>query len=260
MAKPAPIVTLYDTGDEPVTNTGIIATVLERRHSYIMKLVRDHLSDLGKYGAVQVQMRLLPNAGKRKVEVALLNEYQFGYLLMQMRQTKTDSDKVKAARHEFVQAFRKMRRMLKRAGLMHKDLEWQTPRQGLKAATPLRSAAVRNYVNYAVAQGSERYRSAPEWAYINITRAVYKRVVEIDPSVKDYHSLRELMLPAQLIFLAQAEHVVDTALRDGMRRSVHYKGVYAHAMQRLDMWAEVMGVEPTPLPDADTDASPALLR
>jgi len=239
--KPTPLVTL--TGNTPTTTTAIIATALKRRHSYLVDVVRRELPTLNRMGATTFELQLL---NSKRVEVAVLNRAHYGYLLTQLRGLNKEGDRVREAQIEFAVAFDKMATILEGAKILHRDDAWIAPRLELKAATKHRSDAVQDFINYAIAQGSKGYRSNPERGYILFTKMAQSAVVTIPPDLAKANP-RELMSALQLVRLAQAEQVIDVALRDGMRRSLPYKDVYRLAKSRLAAWADLFGVAIEPL-------------
>ena len=96
-------------GNVPVTNSVIIAQVLNRPHHGVIQLVRSHESSLHEFGQLAFQMRVMTERGHgERAEVAILNEQQATLLISFMSNTP----KVVDFKIKLVKAFYDMRMKL----------------------------------------------------------------------------------------------------------------------------------------------------
>lgn len=106
-ANAVSLVTL--NGNQPVTNSVIIAQVLNRPHHGVIQLVRSHESSLREFGQLAFQMRVMTARGHgERAEIAILNEQQATLLISFMSNTP----KVVDFKIRLVKAFYEMRKKL----------------------------------------------------------------------------------------------------------------------------------------------------
>ena len=151
--------------------------------------------------------------------------------------------KGKQARRYFLDCERRLLRLAKRHARQAEDramAEWQQMRLEGKDARRHETDAIKEFVEYATAQGSanaSRY-------YCNLTKMTHKALFLVEQGLGRPGSLRDMLNGMQLTFLATAEYVAANALRDGMTTDLPYKDIYLLAKVRVESYAATVGRTP----------------
>jgi Rha family phage regulatory protein len=119
-----------------------------------------------------------------------------------------------------------------------KNLLWQQDRQSGKLARRAETDTVKDFVEYAISQGSTQ---APRY-YGLITTATYKALFLIQDKFPG--SFRDMLDGAQLLFLGTAEHLAQRAIAEGMAKGLFYKDVFQLAKRRLETLGSAVGITP----------------
>lgn len=195
-----------------------LASHLDTRHRTILESIDKyihHFKDISEVPfKTEPQKEARKQGGKSLIRYALLSEDQCYFLLTLMR----NNEKVVALKLNLVKAFRDARKKL-----AERDIARINGKEVRRAETD----AIKALVEYAKAAGS----SSPEMYYMTITKMTNK-ALGIEPAQRDAMDHRQLQL------LRIAETMVDIAIRDGIKASMHYKDVYALCRDRVQ---EIVG-------------------
>lgn len=212
---------------EPRTDTLVIARETKVAHKAVIQLVRNYISDLEEFGVVAFQIANsafeMANSKRsnqgRPTEYATLNEPQSMLIMTYMKNTAIVRDFKKRLIREFMR--------MKQALLNKFNLSWQQMRLDGKAARKSETDTIKVFVQYAIAQGSQN----ASMYYSRITSMTNKALFFVaSASPKPFRDLLDSM---QLNFLTTAENVIEVALQEGMRRSLHYKEIYQLCRDRV---------------------------
>lgn len=216
--------------DVPVVSTIDIFEVMGyTEHRNLKKVIDSHKCSFEEFGHLRFEVANKKGRG-RSTKVYLLNEEQFTFLAMMMRNT----DEVVKLKVRIAKEFIRMKQTLANIVSQQKDPNWLDARKDGKAIYHQKSDVIKDFVDYAKAQGS----TSAERYYSNLATMENKALFFIDAK---YKNLREIMTIRQLMLVATADQAVEKALQDGMDQNLHYKEIYKLAKDRVIAFAEIMG-------------------
>lgn len=134
----------------------------------------------------------------------------------------------------FIVAFNKLEKML----LTDKGALWALKRYENKMVRKPLTDAIKEFVAYAIEQGSESYRNNPGIAYANFTKMEYKALFLVSKNVA---GIRDKLSMFDLSTLSIAERGVRKVLQDEMAKGTHYKDIYQIAKEKVESLAELVG-------------------
>ena len=199
-------------------------------HRALKKVIESNADAFEEYGVVRFEMQK-PNAkGGRPTKGYLLNEDQFILLVLLARNSKEVIQlKIRVAKE-----FKRMKQTISNLIAQRQNPDWQNVRSDGKAVYLQKSDVIKEFVDYAKAQGS----TSAERYYSNLATMENKALFFIE---RKYKNMREIMTIKQLMQVATADQVVEKALNDGMTDNLHYKDIYKLAKSRVISFAEIIG-------------------
>lgn len=202
-----------------------------KEHRNLKETIDKHIDQFTEFGVVRFETVKPTGAkGGRPVKCYLLNEDQFTFLAMLMKNTpEVVAIKVKVAR-EFI----RMRQTIANLIAQRKDPNWQNVRSDGKAVYIQKTDVIKQFVDYATNQGS---KSASMY-YTNLAKMENQALFFIEAK---YKNLREIMTIKQLMQAATADDVIEKAIKEGMEAGMHYKDIYALAKERIIAFANIIG-------------------
>ena len=212
-----------------VTTSLTLSEGVKYEHRTVLKLIREHLNDLHEFGTLALGVR---KSRGRPTEYYKLNELQV-YFLMTLMQ---NNEKVTRFKKELIKEFGRMRNALLSIQINHQNQEWQQLRLEGKAVRRETTDAIKDFVEYAVKQGSKnaiRY-------YSNISKMENKALFILE---QKFENVREVLNNHQLSTLKTADRIVYETLHEGMERNMDYKDIYKLAKERVETLATL--VKPT---------------
>lgn len=215
---------------ELVTTTEVIAKRTNVQHKNVIEQVREYKTDLEEFGIIAFETR--KNRSGKPTEFCVLNESQTYYLLTLMR----NNEVVIKFKKELVKEFMRMRKSLIQIHVQHQNKEWQQARLDGKAIRKETTDAIKDFVEYAVKQGS---KNAVTY-YSNISKMENKALFILE---QKFDNIREVLNNHQLSTIRMADRIVYEALQEGMERSMNYKDIYKMAKERVESLATL--VKPT---------------
>lgn len=216
----------------PVISTfDLFSMVGYSEHRNLKQTIDDHIDSFNEFGVMRFETVKPKNSkGGRPVKAYLLNEDQFTFLAMLMRNTpEVVKLKVRVAK-EFI----RMRQTISNLVAQRNDPDWQNVRSDGKAVYIQKTDVIKEFVDYATSQGS---KSASNY-YQNLAKMENNALFFIEAK---YKNLREIMTIKQLMQIATADDVVEKAIKEGMEQNLHYKEIYKLAKSRVVSFANIIG-------------------
>lgn len=217
--------------DEPRAGTKLIADGFKRQHKDVLKLVHRYEKRFLRYGDLKRKTLKSGEKGGRPGEEFLLNQGQFMFLGTLFRNS---NDEVLDFKENLVAQFIELRDRLIKAKAQRGNKDWNLARDFGKESRRLETYAIKEFVEYAKAQGS---RSAQMY-YNNITRMMNGLLFIAEGKFKN---LRDVATPQQLMTISSAEVIITKGLRDGMKAKIFYKEIYKDVKSRVMQFAELHG-------------------
>ena len=210
----------------PVTTSLIISECTNIEHSSVIKLIRNHLKDLEKFGTCRFEIQKTKG---RPVVFAYLNEQQTTLLITFMR----NSEIVINFKIKLVEEFYKMKNVISKISERQTDEDWKRNRSIGKTARKEETDIIKNFVEYAKAQGSTK----AEMYYANISKMENKGLFLIQEKFKN---IREVLTGQQLQVLCSADQIVKNAIKEGMTKNMNYKDIYILAKERIEIFSTII--------------------
>lgn len=200
-------------------------------HRNLKETIDAHIDAFNEFGVLRFEtVKPKGEKGGRPVKCYLLNEDQFTFLAMLMKNTK----EVVLLKAKIAKEFIRMRQTLANLVAQQKDPNWQNVRADGKAVYLQKTDIIKQFVEYATAQGSQ---SANKY-YVNLATMENKALFFIEAK---YKNLREIMTIKQLMQVATADDVIEKALKEGMDSGMNYKDIYQLARERVIAFANIIG-------------------
>jgi len=214
----------------PVTSSLVISKGTDNEHRSVLRLIKKHKQSLEVFGILRFEItKPKGEKGGRPQEVFYLNEQQTTLLLTFM----SNSEIIVRFKTALVSDFYKLRNALMQVELNHQNNEWLRLRNEGKAIRLETTDVIKNFVEYAVKQGSTnavRY-------YSNITKMENKALFIME---QKFPNIREVLNNQQLATLRVADKMVMDTLQEGMELNLHYKNIYSIAKDRIEKFAELV--------------------
>ncbi|AUM58654.1 putative regulatory protein Rha [Plesiomonas phage phiP4-7] len=218
--------------DVPVVSTfDLFARMGYKEHRNLKETIDKHLLQFEQFGVMRFETaKPKGEKGGRPVKCYLLNEDQFTFLAMLMKNTP----EVVALKVKIAKEFIRMRSTLARLVAQRQDPSWQNVRSDGKAVYLQKTDIIKQFVDYATSQGS---KSAGMY-YTNLAKMENNALFFIEAK---YKNLREIMTIKQLMQVATADDVIEKAIKEGMDSGMHYKDIYQLAKDRVIAFANIIG-------------------
>ncbi len=221
-----------------LTDSQIIARVLGIKHKKVMLAIErlfhnyPDLRVLQKHpqsGTEYIRLEQRNYHGK-DFEAAVMNRECFTLLFMRF-----ETPKAREMQREFNHAFYEMERRLLQTEANGKDQAWIASRSAGKIGRKEETDTIKEFVDYATAQGSK----SAQFYYKHITMATYRALellVQRKPKLRDalsHYELAELLL---------AERLVTVKLAEYMAKGRNYKDIYETVGDDLMAYASVIKI------------------
>jgi len=218
-------------GKQAFTTSIAIAEGCGLSHASVIKLIRKHQSHFEAFAPLrfEIQVEKRAHGGGSPTEYAVLTEDQATFAITLFR----NNEIVIRFKVALVKAFRTALNELQRVRYQQLELDWQEQRSTGKTTRRELSGVIRQFVDYARAQGSQH----AERYYSIITRMEYRALF---PTEKVDHGLRDRLTAAQIARLTSAEVIAENALLDGMQQRLPYYSIYPLAKTRVEQFAGLM--------------------
>lgn len=173
---------------------------------------------------------------KRNKKNPCYNLTRDGFSFLCMGFTGKEAAKWKEA---YINAFNQMEaELLKQQEKRESKIAWEQARLQGKATRRDITDTIKEFVEYAEAQGSKSARMY----YPNITKMEYAALEIIEKGSKIPDNFRDTLDRMDLCFLMAAEQVAQLAIGKGMRDGLHYKEIYQLAKQQVQDYADAIRI------------------
>ena len=218
--------------DVPVVSTfDLFSKMGYKEHRMLKKVITENLAAFEEFGFLQLQVQKpTKKEGGRPSESYLLNEDQFILLVLLAKNSPESVElKIRVSRE-----FKRMKRTIANLLAQRQDPSWQNVRSDGKAVYLQKTDVIKQFVDYATAQGSV---SASKY-YMQLAKMENNALFFIEAK---YSNLREIMTIKQLMQVATADDVIEKAIKEGMEAGMHYKDIYTLAKERIVSFANIIG-------------------
>ena len=225
------LVELYQGKEARVSTFLIFNGFGYTEHRAFKKLISKNMDSFLKYGQIFEAFQNALNKKRGGQDKSyFLNEDQF-MLLVAVSKTTPGSLVLKM---RIIDEFFRMRKMLAKLASTRSSEEWQNLRKDGKAVYLQKTDVIKQFVDYATAQGS---KSASMY-YTNLAQMENKALFLIE---QKYQNVREVLNIKQLMQVATADQIIEKALGDGIKQELPYKEIYALAKDRVIQFSEILG-------------------
>lgn len=215
---------------EVFCDSQMVAEKFDHRHLYIMGAIRKLIADVeGIKGAKSLPLNFIETEREyrgQKFKVYLMDRRAFSLLSMRFQGAKALEWQVR-----FNDAFYLMERQLLLEQNNKGNAHWVTQREQGKIARKDETDTIKEFVEYATAQGSQNAK----FYYKHVTLACYKCLQLIE---SEKPKLRDTLDIMELNQLALAEHLAEKSLKKHMASGEHYKAIFSLVKADLEKFAD----------------------
>lgn len=219
-------------GKNVFCDSSLVAEKFKKEHKYIIKKIEALIKDVNKIkGEYLSHLNFIPITKEyrgQKYKAYLMDRESFSLLAMKFSGKKALEWQVK-----FNNAFYEMEKRLLIIEQNNKNSEWVAQREQGKLARKSEIDIIKEFVDYATAQGSKNAKHY----YKHITMACNRCLQLIEgkkPKLRDTLNLMEL---SQLMI---AENIVEKSLKKWMAEGEHYKAIFVLAKQAIEDYARTL--------------------
>ena len=209
-------------------STSIISKNCDVEHRAVLQLIKVHKQDIEDFGKLIGDKEKIPKG--RPLNVFLLNEEQFTFLITLMQNSKTTVKAKKLITQEFF----KMRKWILEQKTIKQNQQYIETRNQSKIGRKQETDVIKLFVKYAKSQGS---KNADKY-YITISKMEYQAFFLLKEKFKN---VREILNISQLSKIIVADKIVETALIEGIDKKMFYKDIYKLAKDRIINMSKSLG-------------------
>lgn len=221
-----------------IDNVLVVSTLdmyegLKVEHKAITDLIKkyeNHFQEIRTFSFLKVK-----STGGRPAEFCYLDEEQATFLITLMK----NSPVVVPFKKRMTREFFRMRKFIAQQMNQKANAEWLEQRAAGKLIRRTETDTVKEFVEYAVAQGSQNAHRY----YSNISMMENKALFLID---QKYKNVRDLLDIHQLSTIQIADRIVSKAIKEGMEQKLHYKEIYQMAKSRIEIFSVIHGKSTIP--------------
>jgi len=215
-------------GKKVVTDSLTVADKFEKQHKDVLKKIKNIIRDDEK-GRLNFAPSSYVNSQNKDQRKYLMDRKSFSILCMSFTGEKALDWKIK-----FFDAFERMESALLQILSQNKHQTWIAQRQAGKLIHHEKTDTIKEFVEYAKAQGSGN----AEMYYQNIAKMENQALFILEQKFK---SLRNILDLNQLATVSSADAIAARAIEEGMKANLHYKEIYQLAKKRVETFAELRG-------------------
>lgn len=220
-----------------VNNVLVVSTLdmyegLNVEHKAILQLVKKYETEFQDIRTFTFEMS---KSGGRPTTFCYLDEEQTTFLITLMK----NSEYVVPFKRKLTKEFYKMRRFIAQQMNMKANAEYIEARQQGKLIRRTETDTIKDFVEYATAQGSQNAKMY----YSNISRMQNQALFLFD---QKYKNLREILDINQLSIVKIADKIVSKAIQEGMAQGLHYREIYQMVKSRIETFATLHGKSSIP--------------
>ncbi|OAI10176.1 hypothetical protein A1507_21795 [Methylomonas koyamae] len=211
---------IHGSSNQLCVDSRDIAKEFGRQHKNVLQTLDDLLAD-GTISQLESKPRIYQKLG-REYRCFVLNEAGFLKAMPFIGGRKS-----REGQKRLVDEFLRVRRQLDRQAKERETLAYQVARLSGKDSRGILTDAIQQFADYARSQGSQH----ADRYFANITQAVYKALLIIEPQATE---IRQLLTAVQLKTLELAELTAAQTLTEGMESQQPYKAIYQAMKVALD--------------------------
>ena len=215
-------------GKKVVTDSLTVADKFEKQHKDVIKkienVIKNDAEDRLTFAPISYQ-----DSYGRDQKKYLMDRKSFSILCMSISGKKALDWKIK-----FFDAFEKMESALHQILSQKKESNWIAQRQSGKLIHHEKTDTIKDFVEYAKAQGSIN----AETYYMSVARMENQALFILEQKFKN---LRDILDLNQLATVSSADAIASRAIDEGMKTGLHYKEIYKLAKKRVETFAELRG-------------------
>jgi Rha family phage regulatory protein len=215
---------------EVFCDSQMVAEKFDHKHLYIVSAIEKLLARQSRIKGLTLLPLKFEEIEReyrgQKFKAYLMDRRAFTALAMDFK-----GDKAFRWRLEFIDAFFAMEQRLISEETNKKNTAWVTQREQGKIIRLTTTDAVKDFTEYAKAQGSQN----AQFYYKHITQACYKCLQLIEAKRP---KLRDTLDMLQLNQLMMAEVVAERSIRKHMSEGEHYKTIFTLVKQDLERFAD----------------------
>lgn len=210
---------VYLRRNDAFTDSMVIANATNNQHKSVVKLIKQHMDYLEKFGRVEFSdLKSLNPKGGRPTKIYHLNEMQATLLVTFLDNTKEVVD----FKVELVKQFYEMRKFIAEKNTK----EWIETRQQGKLTRKAETDVIQELVEYARVQGS---------THSQMLYVAYSKLANAMAGV----GKRDQASVTQLNNLSIFENIILTIIRNGMKEGLNYKEIYQVCKSRCEQAKEI---------------------
>jgi phage regulator Rha-like protein len=221
------------SGKEPRVSTTVIALGVNNSHNTVKTLLKTHQRRLETLGTLPFEM--VKSKG-RPMEVWYLNEQQVTFLITLMK----NSESVIDFKLKLTKEFYKMKAVIADIAVRQQNTEWLEQRESGKHLRKKQTDIIKDFTEYATEQGS---KNAVRY-YSNITTMENKALFILE---QKFDNIREILTGQQLAMISAADHITETAIKEGMEMGLPYKEIFQLAKSRVETFAGMIPKTQVPM-------------
>ncbi len=219
---------------EVFCDSSIVAKKFGLQNAYVVQRIKKVMLDIGdlRVDGVNPKCQIEDREYRgNKYTAYLMNRDFFSFLVMRFKGRKAIEWQLK-----FIAAFNAMEHQIITADKNATDPNWLKGRDTGKIARREETDIIKNFVEYATAQGSK----SAKFYYKHITNATYKALgmmVQRKPKLRDTMNLYEL---SELLL---AERIAKNSIKKYMSMERHYKDIYNSTKEDLMQFGSGLRLE-----------------
>lgn len=217
--------------DEIFCDSLVVSKKFGQKHAYTVRTIKKLIEDISDLRVISNHPKVVEEERVyrgTKYTAYLMNRPFFSLLAMRMKGKKAIEWQLK-----FNNAFYEMEKRILQGQVNDSDSSWISSRSQGKIARKEETDAIKIFVEYATAQGSQ----SAKYYYKHITNATYKALglmAQKDPKLRNSMSIYEV---SQLLL---AEKLAKDKLIEYMNLGRNYKDIYQSVKEDLIKFSDAM--------------------
>lgn len=224
---------VFINGKDVFCDSLLIAAKFQKKHKTVLNSIKNLLDDLQTIGKVNghnfMPSTYIDERGKTQPKYIMTRN---DFSLLAMGFTGKEALKWKLL---FIEAFELMEKKLFNDKYhIPKDINWLEARaESIKNRKSL-TDRIKDFVDYAIEQGSETYKKKPSLAYINFTKMINKQL-NVEGERKEQSS-------DKLLEIAVTEQVISKEIENKMKEKIQYKEIFQDSKEKVKIISNALSV------------------
>ena len=210
-----------------------IAKEFDVMHKHVLEKIENVIADIPTVKN-QFFKSEFTNERNRKYPMFIMNRDGYMTLVMELNAKSKESRILLSEKKQlFIKAFNKMEELLSKEYNNKNNLEWEKSREQGKAIRIECTDTIKEFVEYAKAQGSTK----AEMYYKHFTKVEYMALGFMQQAKPKLRDTLDLMQLHQLIL---AEDLTRRCIKKYMSENLHYKEIYILVKQDIENFAKTL--------------------